>query len=326
MDKKLDVGNEKQKHKHNDYKESVNNINKHSSFVNCLINFNYNEKTLIASGSDDATIKIWETDEKNKLKLIYTLVGHEDCVNTLCFIFNTSQLISGGDDFKILIWDINNGKLIKKFEGHEASVLCLTNIPDEKLLISGGDDFKLKIWNESTGKLLKAFMAHDAGVMCSVLISEKTSYYKENTLFATGSDDKTIKIWDSKSDYPIKTLRGHEQVITCMIYCESGLISGSYDKTIIIWNIEKCERIKVIQSHQSSVWGLAILDLNYFVSTSDDLKIKVYELIENKECKEIQTIKGHSDCITCVTCFKIKDKFYILSGSLDSTLRVWESS
>ena len=60
--------------------------------------------TLIASGSDDKTIKLWDQAGN----LITTLSGHADMVNSVAFSKDDRFLISGGSDNQIIKWKIDD--------------------------------------------------------------------------------------------------------------------------------------------------------------------------------------------------------------------------
>ena len=59
----------------------------------------------LASGSDDKTIKIWNTETGNCER---TLRGHSDSVRSLAFL-GEGRLASGSDDNTIKIWTIETG-------------------------------------------------------------------------------------------------------------------------------------------------------------------------------------------------------------------------
>jgi WD40 repeat protein len=77
-------------------------LNGHEGAVNS-VQFSPDGK-LIASGSLDHTVKIWNVETGN---LIETLIGHEGAVNSIMFSPDGSRLISGSSDRKIKVWRRN---------------------------------------------------------------------------------------------------------------------------------------------------------------------------------------------------------------------------
>ena len=57
---------------------------------------------LIASGSDDMTIKIWNYESG---ECISTLSGHTSDVNSLVYIPSKKLIVSGSSDKSIKIWN-----------------------------------------------------------------------------------------------------------------------------------------------------------------------------------------------------------------------------
>ena len=74
--------------------------------------------------------KVWE--------LHATLLGHESFVGPIIQTDN-QELVSGGYDNKIIIWDLETNQPKRILEGHEKPVVCLTNGKDGDL-ISGSWD------------------------------------------------------------------------------------------------------------------------------------------------------------------------------------------
>src|SRR6266478_7861674 len=70
---------------------------------------------LLASGSSDQTIRLWDpvTGEERK-----QLRGHTGAVRTLTFAAHNSQLLtSGSADGTVRIWDVAQGREIKMLSG-----------------------------------------------------------------------------------------------------------------------------------------------------------------------------------------------------------------
>lgn len=66
--------------------------------------------------------------------------------------FSTVQgkwIISGSEDNRLLIWDLNTGQVVKKLAGHTGPVLCCDAHPSKQIFVSGSLDKKVKIWRWS---------------------------------------------------------------------------------------------------------------------------------------------------------------------------------
>ena len=64
--------------------------------------FNHNG-TILASGSWDKTIKLWNLETKTE---IATLEGHKDFVTSVAFNHNGTLLASGSWDATIKLWNL----------------------------------------------------------------------------------------------------------------------------------------------------------------------------------------------------------------------------
>ena len=83
----------------------------HTSYVNCMIQLTDGR---LVSGSDDNTLKIWDTISGSCLM---TLEGHTNsvfCVTQLTY----GRLVSSSIDNTLRIWDTISGSCLMTLEGH----------------------------------------------------------------------------------------------------------------------------------------------------------------------------------------------------------------
>lgn len=87
---------------------------------------------------------------------IHTLKGHSGCVNTILFSESGDHLISGSDDKKIIIYDVNTGSLLVKYKTiHKNNIFFAKDLPysDHKIISCGGDGRVVLMDIETTSNL-----------------------------------------------------------------------------------------------------------------------------------------------------------------------------
>ncbi len=109
---------------------------------------------LIASGSDDQTIRLWEVNTGREFKMFE---GHTYWVLSLAFSPDGTMLASSSEDQSIRLWDISSGQCLRILSGHTNGVYSVCFSSDGKLLASGSIDGMIKLWDVQTGECLKTF-------------------------------------------------------------------------------------------------------------------------------------------------------------------------
>ncbi len=97
---------------------------------------------LLASGSWDDTIRLWEVSSENELRI---LDGHRDIVHSVSFSPDGSILASGASEKTIRLWEVSTGRGLRRLKGHENGVNSVTFSPDGRLLASGSWDRTIRL-------------------------------------------------------------------------------------------------------------------------------------------------------------------------------------
>ncbi|CAI7639834.1 unnamed protein product [Penicillium glandicola] len=142
--------------------------------------------TLIVLGSNDGTIKLWDTATGSLQK---TLKGHLDSVRTVVFSPDGTQIASSSDDKTVRLWDTATGSLQKTLKRHSNSVRTVVFSPDGTQIASGSNDKTVKLWDTATGSLQKTLKRHSDSVRTVV-------FSPDGTQVASVSDDEIINFWD----------------------------------------------------------------------------------------------------------------------------------
>jgi WD40 repeat protein len=253
---------------------------------------------LLASGSSDRTIKLWNGQNGQE---IATLTGHLQTVNTLAFSPDGQTLASGSADKTIKLWHWQTGNLLATLTGHTLAVNALAY---GILGSDGGNDFS----------------------------ANATTPGRSLSLLASASTDRTIRLWDGTTYELLRILRDHIQVVRAIAFHPTGklLATGGEDKTIRLWDTTSGQRIGILSGHSWSISGLAFSpDGKILISSSWDKTLKLWQLhLDQAKINpkvtgtEIAVLKGHTDSVTCVAISP--NGTAIASGSRDQTIRLWQ--
>lgn len=99
--------------------------------------------TQFASGSDDKTVRLWDT---GTCREVAQLSGHQGTINSVSFSRERSRLASASDDGTIIIWDTQAKTQADVVRGHTGPVLNAVFSPDGHWLVSTAKD-KTVLWS-----------------------------------------------------------------------------------------------------------------------------------------------------------------------------------
>jgi len=233
----------------------------------------------------------------------------------------------------------------------------LTKLPtrDPPRLYSTSLDNTIRVWDIDENQPLNVVDHGNKSEICSMTL------LKRSCLFATGHEDGYVKIWNLEigSYIALETKtkeKPHFDTVCALatgIYSEETnnkleeteyLFSSGYDGRILVWEILEKKGATTKNSvmgntitpqlkhafyphtEQTSVqFGREILCLIYnpdnfgMIIAAGNSKLIYFCKMHTYECFSIE---GHEDSITCMAL----DKNFLLTGSDDKTIKIWEAS
>ena len=240
----------------------------HTDKVKC-VEFS-SDGTLLVSGSDDNTVKLWDIQTGGVVK---TFSGHTAQVRCVSISMDCTKIASGSRQ-TICLWDIQTGKCHCTIEGndlahqisfpptnpqHFISVSVFVNntrvgrvwqwdtdghqikpphdgigaafSPDGTQLVSCHKAV-VTIWNLNTGAIVSTFCVGDDNTRCCC-------FSPDGRLVAVAAGS-IIYIWNVTSPDPhlVRTFIGHTNKVNSIVFSSpSTLISASLDKSIKFWQV-----------------------------------------------------------------------------------------
>ncbi len=192
------------------------------------------DSQIIASGSTDTTIKIWNL-ETGKLLCTFsshlTWGAHKEVIRSLAFSPSGQTLASSSDDGTIKVWNPRSRACDRTIKGYAR---CLAFSPDAQTLAAGGWDRKIQLRQLSNPEVSVTLEGHFNSI-------NAIGFSPDGGTVASASADGTIKVWNAASGENIHTLAGHQDCVTCLAFSSDGetLFSGSSDKTVKVWGVKR---------------------------------------------------------------------------------------
>ena len=184
----------------------------------------------LASGSDDNTIRIWDTLSNTSLRHIRTLRGHTGDVRSVAWSPDGQTLASGSTDGTVRLWNPNNGVNFTVLRGHRSTVTSVAWSPDSDTLASGSSDDTIKIWDVDTERTVRTLRGHPDSVI-------SVAWSPDGDLLASVGVGNTVMLWNPNTGSNTATLRGHTNNVISVAWSPDGemLVTGSTDRTIRVW-------------------------------------------------------------------------------------------
>lgn len=295
----------------------------------------------LASAGWDKKAYVWDLGTNDIIGeyKVYPARGSRVGSNVI-FSKDDKLLITGNDDGKIIIYDVNSQTPLDTLRnispsscGGCPSFIQLSDKGNE--LLSASRRGPVTIWNLKSGKIIKEFGQEDKDY---------------NALGMNGSHvfvskDDTVKIWNTAGGLVRKITIKDTEINSSAISPDGNYITTvTNDRIARIWNIRTGKLTRSLRGFLNNVEddGLGLdpesywqYNISRYIGFRDNIKISpdekyivkghygnVAQLWDLTKGRVIRTFKGHDKAVICYEFSK--DGKYLFTGSGDRTAKMWE--
>ncbi|ODQ77569.1 hypothetical protein BABINDRAFT_95805 [Babjeviella inositovora NRRL Y-12698] len=314
--------------------------------------------SVIATGSMDNTVRLWEADKGKPLG--EALRGHSKWISSLCWEpihlvkpGAKPRLCSGSKDGTIKIWDTTRRIPLFTMSGHTSAISCV-KWSGSGTIYSASHDKTIKAWDGNDGRCVQTLKSHAHWVNHLALSTDHVlrmgafdhtgekpatpeeaqkkalaNYEKVAKLnghiserMVTASDDFTMYLWEPlKSSKPICRMTGHQKLVNHVSFSPDGryIVSASFDNSIKLWDGRDGKFIATFRGHVAPVYQTSwSSDCRLLVSCSKDTTLKVWDVRTKKLSIDLP---GHEDEVYAVD-WSVDGK-RVASAGKDKKVRLW---
>ena len=273
------------------------------------------ESSKIALAGDDHTVSVWDPESSS---LIWRLDAHTDWVRAIAFSPTGDRLYSAGNDRRILEWNPAIGKLVSEWKRLDHAIAALAVSHSGAYVAAVGFGSSIDIFDAASGERVKQFESPSSDLRA-------VEFSPDDTTLAVGGRDGVVRVWSFERGAVIREVPAHTQRVRSVSFSPDGrwLVSAGEDRTAHVTDLlaERERRKKadrVLPKRPGKIMAAVFCSDSLLAVAGSDNAIRLWDL---ESGKEIGCLRGHTGSVVAID---YRDGF-LVSGSYDTTVRIWES-
>ena len=263
----------------------------------------------IATAGYDRRVLLWNPDQVQPVDIARRLdneadppapykelAQHDGPVRALAFSPDGRQLVSGGQDNVLRVWDLATGQERAVLRGHASHVRDCVFSSDGQLLLSAGRDQQMKLWQpDSSGESL-TLGADAVTKQADAVLAARFS--RDGTQIVTANRDRTATLWDARQQTPLQTFaEGHDFLASSAVFSADGtrLGTGAGDGTARIWDVATGTEILQLDNTGRTAAIAVSPDGQWIATGSPDNNALVWNAQTGEQVAELA---GHEAAVT----------------------------
>jgi WD40 repeat protein len=259
---------------------------------------------LIATASNDKTVKLWDRDGT----LVRSL-PHGNTIVKVVFSADSQQIITGNLDGQVMVWNVD-GTVAQPIQAHNGPVWGVAESPDGTLIASSSGDKTVKLWQQDG--ILIATITTPAPIW-------NVAFSPDGQMLAGALLDGKVRLWSNQGEL-LQVLEGHQAPVWDVAFCpqRDRLVSVSSDNTVKVWQSDG-QLLHTLEASEASLTGVDCSDNGEFIAASgQDHLINIW----TADGTFVRTLRGHKAAVRSLAFGP--DGTELASVSEDGTVKIWQ--
>lgn len=193
----------------------------------------------VFSASDDCTVRLWDLDKRETIRIFEGHVGQVQQVTLLPAEYEPEDIDEAEEQSsssRASSVALSSSSSTTPSASPYSDDWAPSRPHPPRYMITGSLDNNVRLWDVMTGRCLKTFFGHVEGIWALA---------GDTLRIVSGGEDRMVKVWDAKTGKCERTFTGHAAPVTCIGLSDSRMITGSEDCEVRVYSFKSEEGAKV---------------------------------------------------------------------------------
>ena len=185
-------------------------------------------------------------------------------------------LAAGGDDGRVVVWDLPSGQQRSRWQAHPGSVRDLAFSPDGTALATAGGDWlrgrgELRLWDADSAAE-REMLWRDSRPVTALAFSP------DGQILAAGGGGGALRAWRTAGWRELCQAGAHTDEILSLRFSGDNelLATASADRTVRLWAGPELTSRQTLSGHTDVVWDVAFSEEGWLASAGADRSVKLW--------------------------------------------------
>lgn len=247
------------------------------------------------------------------------IAASERPLRAVAFSPDGKQVLAGGDDGRVALWDVASGQVVRTFPGHRQSPIVAARFgkgdDGQPVVLSADRDRAVMIWDPVSGQELRRVIGAGFG--------DRWAFWDDSKQVISASFDRTVRVWDCQFGRDLLRLKMPEDgsYAECVAATRDGkrILSGGPDKIVRVWDVAERREVLRCRGHEKGLARIVVSrDGKRALTSGHDQFLKLWDLASGRSTFDFPGLPAVAGALA----FSDNGKF-ALSGDRDGGLRIW---